>query len=113
MNEWAVAFALTLVTEVPLYVVVLGTLERTDLRRTAAFGVLVNAVTHPFVWVALHPALLGGGRYAQIVLLVEAAVVAIEAAMLGRWLGGPWAFVAGTALLANAASVLVGVWIIG
>ena len=98
---YLLALALTLLVEVPVYVVVFrlaGILPRAR-AWAAAFG--VNLVTHPLVWLLLsaHPGWLWP---------VEAAVVLVEAGLLFAWARrDPWLLTL-TAFLANAASLGVG-----
>ena len=113
VGEWAVAFGLTLAVELPVYVAVLVGLIGVPWRRAAALAFAVNLLTHPLVWIALHPALADGGRYAGVVLAVEGAVVFVEAVLLQAKVGREALLIAATALTVNAASVLVGIAVIG
>ena len=96
--SYLAALALTVLVEVPVYVV--------GLRVSARGAAAVNLVSHPLAWFVLWPvlrSLIGDG----------AAFVAVEAAVcVGEWaavrrLADP-ARVAAVVLLANAVSLLAG-----
>lgn len=101
--------ALTLLVEVPLVVGVAHAVG-CGLRRSTSVAVAANLLTHPLLWFVaadrLHDRLGIGG-----LLLAEAGVVAVEAAVYARWLRPrPGRWLAGwLALLANALSVAVGI----
>ena len=99
---YPLALAITLVVEVP------GVSGCVPVRRVAslvggdwAAAVGVNLATHPVVWWLLssHPGWL---------VPVEAAVVAVEAALLFALVRRQAALLALTALVANAGSLLAG-----
>ena len=80
VEEWARAFALTLVIEVPLY---MGLLRREGFTARSAFGaaLAVNACSHPLFWFALPPF----APEAAFLAVGEMLVVAVETAILYAW----------------------------
>ncbi|MFC9327857.1 hypothetical protein [Kitasatospora sp. NPDC057015] len=105
---YPLAFALTLLVEVPLYVAPL-TLDRVRPARAAAAAVAVNCATHPPLWWFLSRFTgATAAAYWTALVLAELAAFAVEAALLGLLTGRrgplPWA----ASFTANAASVLVG-----
>jgi hypothetical protein len=100
--EYLLAFGLTLVVEVPIYVVALTAAAGVGWRRSVAAGVLVNVATHPALWFTLraHP-----GWFAP----AEAFVCVVEWLLLGALTGrrGPIILVA--SICANSASALAGI----
>ena len=93
--HWAVAFAVTQLVEVPIYL-------RARCRFSVAFG--ASTITHPVVWFVV-PALWRGGSYVGMVLVAEVFAVITEALWLRRF--GVRRALAWS-LVANAASVAVG-----
>ena len=106
---WLEAFVTTLVVELPLYWVVLEVF--CDVRRLRAIGLAaaVNAVSHPLLWFGLLPWLGGLISATAAVLIGEAAVVAVEAAILVWAVRREQTALVAGAVVANAASFLVGV----
>jgi len=96
---WLLAFLWTLALELPVYTVVL------DLRRwwaPVALTLAVNAISHPLLWFAFpHFA-----PFALYVLAGEAAVIALEAALLALVVPPRRALVASIA--ANVTSAVIG-----
>lgn len=95
---WPAALALTVAVEVPLAVALAPADRR---RRIALDGALLNLLTHPIAWWAVH------GDHAPL-LPVELAVTAVEG--LGYWrvtkLGGARA--AAVTCACNALTTLIG-----
>jgi hypothetical protein len=98
---YLLALALTLLVEVPVYVVVFRFAGILPGARGWAAAVGVNLVTHPVAWLLLsaHP----GWFWA-----VEGGVVLVEAGLLWAWVRRDPGLLALTALVANAASAGVG-----
>jgi hypothetical protein len=97
LRAWLGAFVLTQVVEVPLY----RGLGKVPI--TLAFA--LSAITHPVVWlVFFSPRFVA--PYEARLLCAELFAVLVEAALLARRIGCRRAL--RLALLANAASVLVG-----
>jgi len=96
--SWALAFVVTQIVEVPIWMRAF----RAPLRFVKAFG--ATAITHPLLWFVLTPR--WRGEYWTMVLFGEALVVLVEAAY-ARFLGAraPLLF----SLVANAASAAVGI----
>jgi hypothetical protein len=108
--SYPAALALTLVVEVPVYLVALSA-AGIRLGRTGRPGLLlaavgVNLATHPVVWVLLAHA---GPAYGTVFWLVEAAAWVVEAALLCLVIRRDPVLIALVALVANLASVLAGV----
>ncbi len=93
--RWGVAFAVTQLVEVPIYL-------RAQRRFGVAFG--ASAITHPMVWFVV-PALWRGGSYLGMIIVAEAFAVLTEALWLRRF--GVCHALAWS-LFANAASVAIG-----
>lgn len=100
------ALALTVVTEVPVYVAALRLAAATAPGRTALAAVMVNCVTHPPLWWFLRQ--VHGGSYWAAFAAAESAVVLAEGLLMSRALRlrGPLPYAASAA--ANAVSVLAG-----
>lgn len=111
MAQWAVAYLITCLVEVPLVVVLVRGL---GWRSDRTLGVVLLAwllqFTHPVLWLA-HPATIWG------VVVAEAVVVGLEGLALYWWATRRAAVRSSrltlerallVALVANAASVLVG-----
>ncbi len=100
-EAWLLAFVLTQLAEVPLYL----WLAPTGLGRAFA----LSAVTHPLVWYVIPPLCYGAGLdYHQMLVIDELFAWLAEAAMLSLF-GVRWHRALVVALVANAASVGVGV----
>nr|WSX73757.1 hypothetical protein OH826_07730 [Streptomyces sp. NBC_00899]WSX80180.1 hypothetical protein OH826_43780 [Streptomyces sp. NBC_00899] len=105
------ALALTVVTEVPVYVAALAMASAAAPGRTAFAAVMVNCVTHPPLWWFLRH--VPGGGYWYAFAAAESAVVLVEGLLLSRALRlpGPPPYAASAA--ANAVSVLAGFLLLG
>lgn len=104
----ALALALTLAIEVPI-VVGCGGLLSGDARGRALWMTALGAslLTHPFAWAGWH-ALIPHTSWWLRALVVEGAVVAVEAGVF-RWsLGWSMGRAAGVSALANGASFGLG-----
>ena len=94
MLDWAVAFLLTVVLEMPC---VVACAPRGVRRRAALDSLLVNACTHPVAWLAVNSDALSWTA-------TEAAVVVVEA-LVYRWITRmPWSRAGAASLLANGVS---------
>jgi hypothetical protein len=94
MLDWAFAFALTVVLEMPCVVACAPGGMR---RRAALDSLLVNACTHPLAWLAVTGSALSWTATEAAVLLVEACVY--------RWITRmPWPRAGAASLLANGVS---------
>ncbi|WP_329180337.1 hypothetical protein [Streptomyces sp. NBC_01477] len=105
------ALALTVVTEVPVYVAALTVASAAGPVRTASAAVMVNCVTHPPLWWFLRH--VPGGGYWAAFAAAESAVLLIEGRLMSRALRlrGPVPYAASAA--ANAVSVLAGFLLLG
>ena len=102
--RWAAAFVLTVLVETPIVAVAVRGQGRT-LARGAGLALLANAITHPAL-VRLLPRLM---RLDLPTLLVaEAAVVVVEAALYARGVPVSAGRALAVSLLANAASFAIG-----
>jgi hypothetical protein len=100
-QAWLLAFAVTQLVEVPLvrWLARLGWLR--------AFS--LSLVTHPAVWYVIPPLCYRAGLgYSQMIWIAEAFAWLVEAAMLVAY-GVRWRSALLVSLVANGASVLVGV----
>lgn len=96
LQTWLGAFLLTIVTELPVLLVILR--RHVALPKVLGVGLAVNLVTHPIVWFVLPRLLLSKTSY---LLVAEAFALVVEAGLL-------WALLASCApsraLLASAAA---------
>ena len=105
---YLLALGLTLLVEVPLYVAALS-LDRVPAARAAAAAVAVNCATHPLLWWFLGRFTgAAAAAYWTALVLAEAAVVAVEAVVLGLLTGRRGALPFAASFTANATSVLAG-----
>ena len=112
-----VALALTLVIELPVWIVLLGARLAVPWTWATIVGVAANAVSHPLLWFVMIP--LGEGATGSTVVAIaigEAVVVVVEAALGAAILHRAGAGrdhrareVAVVALLANVLSVAAGI----
>jgi len=103
---YLLALGLTMLVEVPVYVLAI----RADRWRVAAVAVAANLLTHPPLWWVLS----GSGPAQPLTFAVaEAVVCLVEGALMAVALGLRWTLALAAAVAANAASVLVGVLTIG
>jgi len=98
--DWARAFVLTQAVEAPIY--------RRVGRVPVWAAVAPSAITHPFVWFAFPRLQEHGVSYLHMALISEAFAWAVEALFLARAVRIPWRRACLLSLLANAASVAVG-----
>jgi hypothetical protein len=98
---YALALALTLVVEVPVYAGVLAVARLAPWHRAAVAAVVVNLVTHPLVWWLLT-------AYPGLFVPAEVGAWLVETALLVAWLRRDAPLLALTALTANLASILAG-----
>jgi len=104
------AFALTLVVELPL----IGLAARRwniALSRALAAGAIASGISHPVAWTAALP--LGPEEAAAEFIAIEAAVILFEAAVLALIGRFGWIRGAGASLAANTASALAGLVLLG
>lgn len=106
--SYVAVLALTLVIEVPVYVVLLGRwrVRATTLQRSM-LAVAVNLVSHPVAMLLVVPALRGTVGRTNALALAEVGVLLIEVAALWWWLGSYLAVCTASAV-ANLASLSLG-----
>ena len=102
MQRWLIAFCITQLVEVPIYLWALrACVPRRERRLAVAFG--ASLLTHPVVWFAFPRVITG--TYWGMVLAAEVFAVGVEAMVLsGTGLRRPLLW----SLAANFASVAVG-----
>lgn len=107
--NYAVGLGLTLVVEVPVVVVVAGLLGVRP-GRAAVVAVLASVLTHPFLWFVVAP-VMDDWLGVRGVVVAEAGVVVVEAAVYHRGLRPPIGAAASfwLSLLANTLSFGVGI----
>ena len=105
---WLAALVTTLAVEVPLYWLVLAHFCKLERLRSLALAVGVNAVSHPLLWFALLPALGPVVGPPADLLVGEGVVVALEASILVLAVRRERVALLAFAVVANAASLLVG-----
>ena len=103
--HWAFAFALTLLLELPVYVLALRR-PLGGVVRALAVGVAVNVATHPLAWTLAVAHLLPWLAIEGLVTLAEGAMIFAAARALGRRLPVHESLL--VALAANAFSAGVG-----
>jgi len=111
-DDYALALALTLVLEVPVWTALLvrpGGVRARAALRTAA---LVNVVSHPLAFLAGYPLLRGPLGDGPALVAVEVAVLVGEAAVAARRHGDVVAAVVASAV-ANVLSLTLGVVLLG
>ena len=106
---YALALALTLSVEVPVYVVALRTGGLASPGRALVAAVGVNLVTHPAVWLVVSGA---GSAYWVSFAAAEVLAWVAEAAILYVWLRRDPVLVGLTTLVANAGSCLAGLLLV-
>ncbi|MGE3855059.1 MAG: hypothetical protein AB7K09_25230 [Planctomycetota bacterium] len=120
---WLQAFAWTLLIELPIALAVAPRGEDDDgedrawrWRRVLALGAAINLATHPLVTIVWFRAAESGDQTLALFLLMETAVVLVEALLWRIAAGWSWRRSALLALATNvpsaAASPLVAMWII-
>lgn len=110
MRAYAVAFALTLLVELPVIVVALGPAARrwasprVPAGAAALTGLLANLATHPAAFIVALPLLRRALSDTMALVAVEVAVLLVEAAVI-HWRHNDPVAAAITAGLANLASL--------
>lgn len=111
MTAYAVALALTLLIEVPIYGAGLTRLGALPFRRAITIGVVVNLVSHPLAFLGVFPQLRHPLGDAAALIVVELAVMLGEAWGVW-WLAGRGRAIASTgmitAAMANTVSLALG-----
>lgn len=107
---YPLALALTLLVEVPVYVLAVTVSAPVRRWRIVAVAVGVNLLTHPPLWWVLSGS---GPAHPLTFAVAEAAVCLVEGALLALTLRLPWTVALAAAVAANAASVLIGFLVIG
>lgn len=107
MIRYAIALALTLAIEVPIYAGVLWWLGRVRTGRGTRVGVLVNLVSHPLAFLVARPLLRRAMDDTAALTVVEVAVMLGEAWGVWRLTREAPAALVGAAL-ANTASLALG-----
>lgn len=77
LRDWAIAFATTVVAELPVYV--LASRRSLELRKAVLLTLLLNLATHPVAWAVFR---FRGLSFPLGLLEVEAVVVLAEALLL-------------------------------
>jgi hypothetical protein len=103
------ALGLTLLVEVPVYTFALPALVGVPRRRAVALGVLVNLISHPLLWFVAYPGIVSAtGSNLAALVVSETAVWLGEAVGLRLVVGGRFGDLLLVSLVANAASIWVG-----
>jgi hypothetical protein len=106
------ALGLTLLIEMPVYAGVLRCGLSFSARRGLAAGAAVNLISHPIAFLIVMPALDRPLGFFPALVVIEAGVWVLESALLWLWLRRDLDLVSLAALLANAVSLGVGLWLI-
>lgn len=102
------ALAMTLVIELPIFVVLLSHFARVPAGRAAVAATLINLATYPLFALMIAPA---AGRVlppAAALAVSEGIVCCLEAGMLGLWLRRDPLLLIGASLVANGCSLAGG-----
>lgn len=108
---YAAALSLTLIIEMPAYAGVLRHGLNIRTRRGLIAGAAVNLVSHPLAFLLAMPALAGPLGFLALVI-IEASVWAFESALLWGWVRRDLDLIGLSALLANVASLALGLLLI-
>jgi hypothetical protein len=111
-TAYVFALALTLLIEMPVYASVLRCGLSISARRGLAAGATVNLISHPLAFLIVMPALARPLGFFAALVVIEAGVWVLESTLLWRWLRRDLDLLSLAALLANAASLAVGLWLI-
>ncbi|MCC6750572.1 MAG: hypothetical protein IT371_23120 [Deltaproteobacteria bacterium] len=109
MKLWLVIFAATYLLELPVYALFLRRFLSAS--RLVGFTLLINLVTHPFIFLALPKWMQNPVHYS---LLAELVAVSVEGVLLyalarrQRWEGTSALWCLGLAFFANAVSATLG-----
>jgi len=108
---WTIAFTLTQLVEAPIYYACIR--ARTSFGRLQSIGAALvpSLVTHPMLWLTYlalvrRDLIVDEESYWRFAYVAECIIFLVEASILSRWISWLWAWRA--SLLANAASMLVG-----
>lgn len=111
MSDYTTALALTLVIELPVYLVGVTFGAARRWHEALVIGLGVNLISHPIAFLAMYPMLEGPAGGAAALVVTELAVVLGEAGMM--WLRRiPPTVALLTSACANIASLVLGVAII-
>lgn len=105
------AFALTVAVEVPVYVAAITVASPARFRRTAAAAFMVNCVTHPLLWWFLRH--VPDHAYWTAFAVAESAVSVVEGALMARVLRLRGTVPYAASVVANTASLLAGLLLLG
>jgi hypothetical protein len=111
-TAYLAALGLTLLIEIPVYASVLRGGLSIGARRGLAAGAAVNLISHPLAFLIVMPALARPLGFFAALVLVEAGVWVLESALLWLWLRRDLDLLSLAALLANAVSLAVGLWLL-
>jgi hypothetical protein len=106
------ALGLTLLIEMPVYATALHYGLSISVRRGLAAGAAVNLISHPLAFLVVMPALDRPLGFPAALTATEAGVWILESALLWLWFRRDLDLLGLAALLANAASLAVGLWLI-
>jgi hypothetical protein len=107
-SDYITALTLTLVIELPVYLVGLTFPEARRWQAALVLGLGVNLISHPIAFLAVYPMLEGPAGGAAALVVTELAVVLGEAAMMwSRRIPPRVALLTGAC--ANIASLVLGV----
>ncbi|MES2681905.1 MAG: hypothetical protein V4650_00150 [Pseudomonadota bacterium] len=99
------ALVLTLLIELPV-VFAVWEINKKRFFRAGMAGLLATGLTHPLAWSLASR--LGAQDYLHGFYLIEIAVVAVEAIVIGYVMPCSWRVAIGTSVLANGLSASVG-----
>jgi hypothetical protein len=111
-TAYVAALGLTLLIEMPVYASVLRGGLGISARRGLAAGAAVNLISHPVAFLIVMPALDRPLGFFAALVLIEASVWVLESTLLWLWLRRDVDLLSLAALLANAVSLAVGLWLI-
>jgi hypothetical protein len=109
---YAAALGLTLIIEMPAYAGVLRHGLNIRTRQGLIAGAAVNLVSHPLAFLLVMPALAGPLGFFPALVIIEASVWVLESALLWGWVRRDLDLIGLSALLANVASLAIGLLLI-
>jgi hypothetical protein len=111
-SAYLAALGLTLLIEIPVYASVLRRGLSIAPQRGLAAGAAVNLISHPLAFLIVMPALARPLGFFPALVVIEAGVWVFESSLLWLWLRRDLDLLGLAALLANAVSLAVGLWLI-
>jgi hypothetical protein len=104
--QWLGAFASTIIVESPIYALFARPFASVPM--ALLMSLAVQMTTHPLLWLNFDRLDAAIGSYPLTLAVCEVTIVIVESLLLGWMWGHRWRLAAVAALVANSASVAVG-----